>query len=853
MAKQIRGKVLQVILSTSLGVVLLVSITAMVSIFYMRNMTLVHNDYLGDTAAENSKKALVSQVQQQLIGIAQDKAALTDEKLRAIQNQTKMIAAIATNIFTHKNQYSPKAIDYLHPEQAGMLIPHVATAPGVSIADFRNEIYLAANIGDILRQITVIDIGVGANYIGAEAGYSIIVQGNAHPNMNNYDARTRDWYRGAKEKDGIFWTNVFADALGRGAAISCAIPFYDLSSGERVFKGVAGSGFRLSTTVNQIIDSTKISETSYAFLLNEKGHVILTPKPDDIIIGENGVVIGKDYLGSEYPEPRELARRMVNHESGLMELELDGKAVYVAFHPLSVLDWSLGVVVPIEEIIAPAKSIQQDILSLSETTYTEINHIIFIIVLMVIVVIVLSMLITIFLAIRLSDSLTAPIIMLSKGAKIIGSGELNHQLVVKTGDEIEMLANTFNQMIEDIKHITAEKERIGVELNVATKIQASMLPSIFPPFPDREEFDIYAEMHPAKEVGGDFYDFFLIGEKTLAVVIADVSGKGVPAALFMVIVKTLIKNQAQMGKSLDEIFYSVNNQLCENNDASMFVTTFMGLFEIDTGKFSYVNGGHNPPVIRQEDGEFTWLKTKPGLVLATMENMKYMVMETTLKEKDILFLYTDGVNEAMNTQEEFFGNQRILDVLNADGLKNSTIHDYINAMLDAIKVFANGAEQADDITMLMLQCRSYMTMITFDKELRLSASIDELDTLLEWIGDILEQGHCTMKVCNQVAVVVEELFVNIAWYAYRGQPGEVLIRVAVGESQLVMQFEDSGVTFNPLEHSLPDIKVGIEERKIGGLGIYMTRKMMDKIIYARTNDRNQLTLYKNIKLVNSGD
>jgi sigma-B regulation protein RsbU (phosphoserine phosphatase) len=187
------------------------------------------------------------------------------------------------------------------------------------------------------------------------------------------------------------------------------------------------------------------------------------------------------------------------------------------------------------------------------------------------------------------------------------------------------------------------------------------------------------------------------------VVIADVSGKGVPAALFMVIAKTLIKNQAQMGKPLDEVFYTVNNQLCENNESSMFVTACMGVMDIDTGRLCYVNAGHNPPVIRQGGKGFAWLNVRPGIVLAAMEDRRFMLMETVLAEGDVLFLYTDGVNEAMNTREEFFGNDRILEALNAGPSRD--INGYVDGMLQEIKNFAGGAEQADDITMLILQRR----------------------------------------------------------------------------------------------------------------------------------------------------
>lgn len=254
------------------------------------------------------------------------------------------------------------------------------------------------------------------------------------------------------------------------------------------------------------------------------------------------------------------------------------------------------------------------------------------------------------------------------------------------------------ELLNKQKKDNEEKERISAELNVATEIQTSMLPSIFPAFTDREEFDIYATMQPAKEVGGDFYDFFSIDDDHIAVVIADVSGKGVPAALFMVVAKTLIKNHAQSGLTPVEVFALVNAQLCENNEVGMFVTAFMGVFEISTHQFTCVNAGHNPPLLKRADGSFEYLKLHTGFVLGGMEEIKYKQLEMQLANGDELYLYTDGVTEATNAKDELYGEERLLSVLNRNaGLKPEALLASIQKDIDS---FVNEAPQFDDITMV---------------------------------------------------------------------------------------------------------------------------------------------------------
>jgi sigma-B regulation protein RsbU (phosphoserine phosphatase) len=326
---------------------------------------------------------------------------------------------------------------------------------------------------------------------------------------------------------------------------------------------------------------------------------------------------------------------------------------------------------------------------------------------------IFTTLVTLLMLVYLRKRVIAPVQLLSKNADNFINRNVGAELTpivtgIKTGDEIETLAVSMEKMtvdlityIRDLTSVTAEKERIGAELDVATKIQASMLPYIFPAFPERSEFDIYASMLPAKEVGGDFYDFFLIDDSTLAVVMADVSGKGIPAALFMVIARTLIRNNAQYGKTPNEVFETVNNILYENNDAGMFVTAFMGYLDINTGEFTFVNAGHNPPAIRTGGGKYEYLKTRPGLVLAGRKGMSYKQSEITLQKGDELFLYTDGITEAQNNERKLFSDPRLITVIN--NCLDLPLKELTLSIKHEIDEFAEGAEQADDITMLALR------------------------------------------------------------------------------------------------------------------------------------------------------
>ena len=311
------------------------------------------------------------------------------------------------------------------------------------------------------------------------------------------------------------------------------------------------------------------------------------------------------------------------------------------------------------------------------------------------------------------NSLAAAASSFVSDQKSDGEASAISQLNIRTSDEIQNLSESIkrmeldiNQYIGDLESVTAEKERIGAELDIAKHIQASMLPCIFPAFPERKEIDIYATMEPAKEVGGDFYDFFMVDDTHLAIVMADVSGKGVPAALFMVIGKTLIKDHTTPGRDLGKVFTEVNQLLCESNSEELFITAFEGVLDLVTGEFVYVNAGHEMPFIYKSGGNFEPYKIRAAFVLAGMEGMKYRAGSMMLEPGDKIFQYTDGVTEATNINNELYGMDRLGEILNK--VKLGTPHEILPAIKKDIDEFVGEAPQFDDITMLCLEYKTKM-------------------------------------------------------------------------------------------------------------------------------------------------
>lgn len=404
------------------------------------------------------------------------------------------------------------------------------------------------------------------------------------------------------------------------------------------------------------------------------------------------------------------------------------------------------------------------------------------------------------------------------------------------------IAEKGRMMVEAQESITRKTARIESELNLANSIQAHMLPTIFPPYPECEEVDLYASMKPARAVGGDFYDFFMLDDRHLAMVMADVSGKGIPAALFMVIAKTLIKNEVMMGTDPAEVFGKVNHMLCEGNENDMFVTAWLGILDTEKGILTYVNAGHNPLVVKTGDNAFAYLKSRAGFVLGGMDGIKYRQQELIFQPGDRLFLYTDGVTEAECPDGTFYGNDRLLEFLNSHDEKD--LENILKGLSEDIDKFAEGAEQSDDITMMMMEYRQKKESDAL-MERKFLARVNQLEEVSAYVEQVLEEAGCPPKTSMQISVCAEEIFVNIAKYAYTEKEEDVSLGIKCEDGQVIMRFTDHGIPYDPLAKKDPDVKLSAEEREIGGLGIYLVKKNMDDVQYKYQNGKNILTLTKN--------
>lgn len=404
------------------------------------------------------------------------------------------------------------------------------------------------------------------------------------------------------------------------------------------------------------------------------------------------------------------------------------------------------------------------------------------------------------------------------------------------------------RLADSLALVEAAKARMQEELNVGRDIQRSMLPRVFPAFPDRKELELYAVLEPALEVGGDLYDFFLVDEHRLCFVIGDVSGNGVPAALFMAMTKIMVKTRAASDPSPASIVTHVNDALSAENDSCMFVTLYLGILNLRDGTLLTTNAGHNPPLLKRKDGQFEWMTAQDGPMVGPMPGITYKESIFKLEPGDELFLYTDGVTEADNRRRELFGNDRLKTTLTQS--RASSVVDRIGEVMNAVKIFAGDVPQADDITILGLRYHGVTPSDVANRVFRgvmpnRLLAIPDLQIAFE---QYVAQWEGAKPLIPTLNMALDDLLNNVVQYAFPNDPTEHRIEVEgeVRDEWVTLTIADDGIPFNPLTVAPPDLSLLLHEREVGGLGIHLVRTMFDEVTYHRNVGRNVLTIKKRL-------
>lgn len=866
----ITGKITFLLLvMTSLSLLLAGGVSVW-SLHFMKRTSLESNRKLGEKAAWDAEKSLEDMAGEQLYTIAMEKAGYIEEKLNAVAACVHGIAAQAQDIYENPKKYPDREVPLpvkgstiLAPQLlwSEQLSPKQGNIPG-AVPSFTEEILKLGNIQDMLVQYNAHNDMVSSAYIATKSGWLIqtdYIAGSKYSGdldvPDYYEAADRQWYQraSAAEEGEIIYSDVIRDIHKGGNCIVCAEPVF--LRGEVV--AVAGIGSYLDT-VNKAVLNTTVGESGYAFLIGEKGQIVVSPKTE----GETAAFPEKtvDLRSSENEALADIAADVLSGGSGVEKITLDGREVYLAYAPLKSLKWGLITVMEVEEVIAPAVAGQQQILALGESAAQKQNEAIRKNFLLFAAVLTFTAIVISLSGMILGRKITKPILRLTEDVGRIGSGNLDCRIHIETGDEVEELGNAFNRMrvqiqeyVENLALVTSEKERIRSEIQVASRLQADMLPKAEEMFKEREDFSLAARMTPAKGVGGDFYDFFLLDKDKLALVIADVSGKGVPAALFMVVSRTVIKSRLQsMGKeqakqpsaegTLAKAARDINNILCADNRNEMFVTVWMGVLTLSTGKLEFVNAGHCLPLICFQNGAYEYETFSGGLVFAGMENVPYRQSEIRLHQGDTLLLYTDGVIEASNAGKELYGKARLQKAAEACRQKGAgnTPEELLQAIWQDVAGFQKGEEQFDDITMLAVTWYGKGVLKRTGKP-----DMEHIGELKAFIESSMKAQKISLKTSLKIQMAADEIFSNICYYS---GATEVTLSIRTEETakekNVVLCFEDDGIYFNPLKRAEPDIDELLEKRKAGGLGIYLVRKQMDRVFYEYKAGRNRLIVYK---------
>ena len=612
--------------------------------------------------------------------------------------------------FSKKNIHTTNLKDYINLADTkieDILSNGSIVSNSYAPSNILNEMKLLSNIEYLVNPIYFTNTDIENIFVGTETGI-----GYTHTFFDNcvkYLPSSRNWYKDAVSvsKSGNnkpVWQSTYKSISSGKYCITCSKAFKD-SNGNIL--GVIGIDMDLSK-INEELAKTNEGKGGLAFIADNNGKMVSSRNYESDEFDKDPLK-NKNITESH----RELLNNMMAGKTGslITHFSYDNNDYLTSYASIEIASWSLCVETPISNLNKIGSDIKNEITdSISNSINklkenAKLDNWIYLLLFLILIFV------SILLSYVLSKLIAGPVLVLTNGAKDIGNGDFDKKIKIESGDEIGELSREFNKMgenlkkyISKLKKTTVEKVKLNSELNVAKTIQEDMLPCIFPKFANQKSYDIFATMNPAKAVGGDFYDFFLIDEDHIGLVIADVSGKSISAALFMVITKTLIKNYASLGFSPEKVLNVVNKQLCENNKAEMFVTSFMAVIDLKTGEVKYCNAGHNKPLIyRKTEGKFSWLDTSHGFVLAGIDTVKYKLETLTMKSGDILYLYTDGVTEAINEKKELYSDERLINLLNNTNVDNTNSEKILKIIKKDIEKFSGTEPQADDITMLIFK------------------------------------------------------------------------------------------------------------------------------------------------------
>lgn len=494
-----------------------------------------------------------------------------------------------------------------------------------------------------------------------------------------------DWYQIPRELQQPVWSEpYFDDGGGNILMTTYSVPFYRERDGRRILEGIVTIDISLSK-LQRIVDKMKLFNHGYGFLVSNSGRIITHPKVD-LIMNHTLYTLAEE---RQRPDLGHLADLMLSGQSGFIPYEsiVHGGKYSLFYMPLKSTSWSLAIAIPEDELRAGAHRLATITLAMWAIGIA------------VIVAVICA----------LSYSITRPLKQLTRATEVVGKGQF-HEPIPDLGGSIELtrMAHSFSAMqqalishIDNLKRTTAEKEKIESELKIARQIQLSIIPKIFPPFPERKEFNLFAILESAKAVGGDLYNFFFLDDNRLCFAIGDVSGKGIPASLFMAVTQTLLKANANKDFHPGEIITAMNVPLAQDNEMSMFVTYFLAIIDLRNGVIEYSNAGHNPPFILKHDRNVEKLSTLHGMPLGVIEDVTYENSRLTLKPGDAIVLYTDGVTEAMNRDNHEFGEPALMKILQDN--VDAPARQVIEHIMGGVKVHTGGHEQSDDITILALR------------------------------------------------------------------------------------------------------------------------------------------------------